>query len=107
MTKQMQAALHIANYRSIKDFALPAINVEQEEIHFDKMNYGVLSGGQKSAISWLWCVWKDQQVPETDDGDPEFTFNLAAGVRDPFAGFGNLDRELQTIILEAIAIRHS
>lgn len=77
----------------IKDKMAHAVNFEKEEIFFDKINYGVLSGGEKTVISWLYLLWKDEMPPE--------------GWRSPFESFGNLDTSMQKKILTAMMDRYS
>ncbi len=107
MSRQMEALLMLANFRSIKDILMPIIDPEKEEIHWDRLEYGVLSGGQKAAISWAWCIWSDKQTPtENKHGDPNYCI-FDGKPRDPFEGFGVMDRELQTLIAKALLHRYS
>jgi hypothetical protein len=107
MSKQMEALLMLANYRSIKDILMPIVDPEKEEIHWDRLEYGVLSGGQKAAISWAWCIWNDRQTPvENKHDDPNYCI-FDGKPRDPFEGFGVMDRELQALIAKALLHRYS
>lgn len=77
----------------IKEKMAHAVNLEKEEIYFDKINYGAFSGGEQTIISWLYLLWKDDLPPE--------------GWRNPFEGFSNLDTNLQRKILTAMVDRYS
>lgn len=63
------------------------------DIFFSRLEYGVLSGGEKTAVSWAYAIWRDEV-----NQDPDW--------RDPFDGFGILSLARQKRILEAMAIRH-
>lgn len=106
MTKQLEAVLMIAKHPLVVDAMLPVIDEKNEQIDFNRINYGVLSGGGKALVSWAWCIWKDQQVCETNEGDTEFKFHLKMGIRDPFEGFCALEPALQALVLRALATRH-
>lgn len=98
----------IANYPAVKPHLLPYIDEAKEDIHWDKMGYGGLSGGVKTAISWAYCIWTDRAIPSVylegnpKDDDSDFIRNW----RDPFEGFGAMDSELQMLCLNALAHRH-
>lgn len=66
-------------------------------IQWHALNYGVLSGGEKGAITWAYAIWCD--VSPTSQGEQKYW-------RDPFDGFCTLDNGLQDIILRAFAFRH-
>jgi hypothetical protein len=95
MTKQMQALLTIATHPSLEEVLLPAINISREEFNLQKVKYETLSTGIQTAVSWAWCIWKDMQTSNTDEG-----------IRDPFEGFGNMSRDLQRLVLHALLVRH-
>ena len=75
MSNAMKAIVMIADHKAMKDVLKPALDVERDEIHWDKIDMGGLSGGQRTAISWAYAIWTDSQI------DP------AKGMRDPFEGF--------------------
>lgn len=77
----------------IKNKMAPVLNLEKEEIHFDQINYGALSSGEQTVISWLYLLWKDELPPE--------------GWRSPFESFSNLDTSIQRKILTAMIDRYS
>ncbi len=93
MSKQLQAVLMIARHPVMRDVLLPIINQQNETIFWEKLDYGVLSGGMKTAASWARAVWSDELPPKQ--------------WRDPFEGFPVMSRELQRIVLAAVAYRHS
>ena len=95
MSRQMEAVLMIAAHPVIKDALMPIIDVAKEEIHWGDFNYGVLSGGQKAAVSWVYAIWQDQ----SPDAVRHF--------RDPFEGFGVMSRELQALVVKALLHRHN
>ena len=92
MSNQLRAVLLIAEHPAISHVMLPLIAIAREDIDWRSLNYGVLSGGQKAAVSWLYSIWTDGPVPK--------------GWRDPFEGFGVMDRKLQLLVLQALATRH-
>jgi len=91
---QLKAILLIANYPALKPVVLPLIDTETETIFFEDLSYGSLSGGIKTAVTWIYCIWTDELPPRE------------WGWRDPFEGFGVMDAELQKLILKAMAYRH-
>lgn len=103
MTKQMEALLMIAKNPVVSRILMPAINIESEEVRWEAVSVGGLSGGEKAAISWAWCVWNDRQIPEMKSED--YTASREEFWRDPFEGFGTMNRDLQTTILAALAHR--
>jgi hypothetical protein len=74
MTRQLEAVLMIAEaVPSVRNRLLAVIDQRNETIYWEDLNYGVLSGGEKAAVSWAYAVWTDAPVPD--------------GWRDPFEGF--------------------
>jgi hypothetical protein len=109
MTRQMEAILIIASDPRLKAILSPIIDQENEEIHWEKLNYGVLSGGIRTAVSWAFCIWTDGQVPRSAYDDNQTLPDpmcLENGWRDPFEGVGMMDRSLQVLVLKALAHRH-
>ena len=104
MTKQMMALLMIAEYPYLRQVLMPSIDIQSEEFHIEKIQYGTLSGGQKTAVSWAWCIWKDCQIPTERGG---YGLSIESGARDPISGFGALDKPLQQVILKSLLLRHS
>lgn len=104
MTKQMEAFLMIAKNPVIWSIMEPIIDLKNESVFFDRLSVGVLSGGQKAAVSWCWCIWNDRQIPEQKSED--WRASKEEGWRDPLEGFGVMNRELQIAVLNALAHRH-
>ena len=52
----MKAILMIADHKAMKDVLKPAIDVERDEVRWEKIDFGVLSGGQRTAISWAYAI---------------------------------------------------
>jgi len=52
MTKQLGAVLMIARHLLVADAMMPMIDIAHEQIDFDKINYGILSGGGKALVPW-------------------------------------------------------
>lgn len=102
MSRQLEAVLMIAEYPSVKPYLMPIVDKEHEQVHWDRLNYGVLSGGLKAAVSWAWCIWTDTQVPRVEADWREYP---GYPMRDPFEGFVVMDAELQFIVLQALAHR--
>ena len=92
MSNAMKAILMIAEHKVMKDVLKPALDIERDEIHWDKIDRGGLSGGQRTAVSWAYAIWTDSQI------------DLSKGMRDPFEGFRSLDRDLQFKIIGALAL---
>ena len=91
MSKAMKAVMMIADHPAMKDVLKPALDIERDEVHWDKIAVGGLSGGQRTAIAWAYAIWTDSQI------------DLSNGMRDPFEGFRSLDRDLQFKIIGALA----
>lgn len=91
---QLRAILVIVNYPALKPIILPVIDFDTETIFFEELGYGALSGGIKTAVTWIYCIWTDELPPRE------------WGWRDPFEGFGVMDSELQQLILRAMLFRH-
>ena len=92
VSRQMQAILMLAEYPLLAPFLKPVIDVENETVDFDQIDYGLLSGGGKAAVSWAHSIWVDKVIP---------------GLRDPFDGFGVMNRDLQRLVLMALMHRWS
>jgi hypothetical protein len=88
----MKAVLMIAGHPAMKDILMPAIEIERDEIRWEKISMGGLSGGQRTALSWAYAIWTDSQI------DP------SRGMRDPFEGFRSMDRDLQFKVIGALAL---
>lgn len=84
---------------------MPLIDQKNETIDWARLNVGVLSGGIKAAVAWAACIWTDMQIPTDKYGD-EYVNIMDAHFRDPFDGFGVMDRSLQVLVLKALAHRH-
>lgn len=93
MTNTMKAVLMIAEHRTMKDIMMPAIDVERDEIRWNKIDPVGLSSGQRTALSWAYAIWTSAQV------------DLSKGMRDPFDGFRSMDRDLQLSVIGALAVR--
>ncbi|OFZ81078.1 MAG: hypothetical protein A2603_05925 [Bdellovibrionales bacterium RIFOXYD1_FULL_55_31] len=90
VSRQMQAILMLAEYPMLDPILNPVIDLENETVDFSEIDYGVLSGGGKAAISWAHSIWADKVIP---------------GLRDPFDGFGVMNRDLQRLVLMALMHR--
>lgn len=84
----------------LEKILLPQIDTKRELIHWECLNYGVLSGGEKAAVSWARCVWNDKQVPTTPAEWEEYP---GYPMRDPFEGFGIMEPDLHAAVLSALA----
>ena len=93
MSSAMKAILMIAEHPAMKDILMPAMDVDRDEIHWDKIDPSGLSGGQRTALSWAYAIWTDAQV------------DSSTGMRDPFEGFRSMDRALQFCVIGALARR--
>jgi hypothetical protein len=107
LSRQMEAILILASHPLLQPILSPVIDLKSESVDFGRIDYGVLSGGAKTAIAWAWCIWKDEQIPEHSDGDKDFHFTIREGVRDPFSRFGVMERRLQLLITKALLHRWS
>lgn len=106
MSKQMEALLMIAKHPLMKPIMMPHIRIDTEDADFNAMVRG-RSGGEKAVLAWAWALWKDEQVPASNEGEADFIFHKGDGgsARDPFSGFGAMDTELQLLCLTAFAHR--
>lgn len=104
MTLQMEAILMIAKHPLIEPILLPLIDPERETIHWSRLKYGVLSGGEKAAISWAWCIWTDTQIPH-GKAECELANLCDLNWRDPFDCFGVMGGSLQRTVLAALSHR--
>ncbi len=93
MSAAMKAVLKIAENPKMKNILMPVINLEAEEIDWDKIQMASLSGSQSTAIAWAKCIWSCSQVEPS------------SGMRDPFEGFRGMDRDLQLAIISALVTR--
>ena len=83
---------YLCTHPLIERLVKPYYNRECETVRFRDINYGVLSGGEKAALSWAYGIWTNEMPPK--------------GWRDPFEGFGVMSEDLQKIIIEAMALRN-
>ena len=95
-SSNMKAVLIIAEHKELGKILTPLLNIERDEIDWERLNKyeGTLSGGFRAAISWAVCLFCDEVPPED------------WGYRDPFGSFGAMDRELQALVMKALALRH-
>jgi hypothetical protein len=93
-SSNMKAVLVIAQNKNIGPIITPALNIERDSINWEMLRYGGQSGGVQAALSWAYCLFCDELPPKD--------WNY----RDPFEGFFSLDREIQVLILQAMAARH-
>lgn len=93
-SSNMRAVQIMCRHKAIGKILDPLLNIERDEIEWKKISYGGLPGGYQAAISWVFAVFCDHAPPED--------WNY----RDPFDSFGNMDRDIQVLAIEAIAIRH-
>lgn len=91
LSRQMQALLIIAGQSAVADILLPLLDIAHDDVCWDVLDYKVLSGGQKAALSWAWVIWHDRVNPKW---------------RDPFDGFGIMGASLQEAVLDALKCRH-
>ena len=89
----MKAVLVLAQHKNLGLTLKPALNIERDSISWESLGYGGQSGGVQTALSWAYCLFCDELPPKD--------WNY----RDPFDGFGNLDRDIQVLIFQAMAIR--
>lgn len=104
MSKQIEAIEILLGHPLFKRFLGPVFDAQLENLHLDRINYGVLSGGEKAAISWAWVIWMDKQAPKSKKDWQEWP---GYQLRDPFEGFGVMDETLQEIVLRAYIHRWS
>lgn len=93
-SSNMKAVLVLAQNKNLKPILTPALNIERDSINWESFGYGGQSGGVQTALSWAYCLFCDELPPKD--------WNY----RDPFDGFFSLDREIQILILQAMATRH-
>lgn len=103
MTRQLEAVLIIARHPVMEPILMPLIDLEHEEVRWDRIRSG-LSGGERAAAAWAWCVWNDHQIPVTKAAD--WGASREEGWRDPFEGFGVMSPSLQRACLQALLHRH-
>lgn len=93
-SSNMKAVLVLAKHKNLGQVLNPSLNIERDSINWESLGYGGQSGGVQTALSWAYCLFCDELPPKD------------WGFRDPFDGFGNLDRDIQVLILQAMATRH-
>lgn len=93
-SSNMKAVLLLASHKSLKPILEPALNIERDSIKWELFGYGGQSGGVQTVLSWAYCLFCDELPPKD--------WNY----RDPFDGFFSLDRDLQVLVFQAMAIRH-
>lgn len=93
-SSNMKAVLVLTQNKNLEGILKPVLNIERDSIKWDSLNYGGQSGGIQSALSWAYCFFCDELPPK------EWNF------RDPFDGFFSMDRDLQALVLQAMATRH-
>lgn len=93
-SSNMKAVLVLASHKNLKPILEPALNIERDSINWERFGYGGQSGGVQTALSWAYCLFCDELPPKD------------WGYRDPFDGFFSLDRDIQVLVLQAMASRH-
>ena len=92
MTSYLRALLIIANHPVVQNILMPLIDQKNEQFYWHDLNYGVLSSGEKVAVSWALSLWSDEVLP--------------ADWTNSILGFGIMSSSLQTAVLKAIEVRH-
>lgn len=54
ISRQKRALIMIASHAATGETLTNVMESRRDEIHWDNLGYGVLSGGQKTAVSWAW-----------------------------------------------------
>lgn len=90
----MKSVIELLNNSYIRSNLATAIDVDSDIIYWDKFNYHSKPSSLQTVISWIYCLYFDEIPP------------LDWSYRDPFDGFFSLDRDIQTLIFKAMAIRH-
>lgn len=93
MSKKWQAIMMLMEHPLGKRILAPITDIEEQWVNFDKLNYGVLSGGEKLFASWAFAIAEDKHPPETWRGC--------------FDGMGTLDQDAQILITKALLLRWS
>lgn len=93
-SSNMKAVLVLAQHKTLGPILKPALNIERDSINWEFFGYGGQSGGVQTALSWAYCLFCDELPPKE------------WGFRDPFDGFFSLDRDIQILVLQAMAARH-
>ena len=94
VSSNMRAVLVLLGNKDLRKLLAPLMNIERDEIDWKRINYGSLSGGFQSALSWAISLFCDCLPPE----DWEW--------RDPFSSFGVMDRDLQVLAIRALGVRY-
>lgn len=90
----MKAVLVLAQHKYFGPIIKPALDVERDSVDWTALGYGGQSGGTQTLISWCYCLFCDELPPKE------------WGYRDPFEGFGSLDRDIQVLLFQAQAALH-
>lgn len=93
-SSNMKAVLVLASHKNLQPILEPALNIERDSIDWNRFGYGGQSGGVQTVLSWAYCLFCDELPPKD--------WNY----RDPFDGFFSLDRDIQILVLQAMATRH-
>lgn len=93
-SSNMKPVLILAQHKNLRDILVPALNIERDAINWELFGYGGQSGGVQVVLSWVYCLFCDELPPKD--------WNY----RDPFDGFFSLDRDIQVLVLKAMASRH-
>lgn len=94
ISSNMRAVLVLLGKKELRKLLGPLMNIERDEIDWKRINYGTLSGGFQSALSWAYSLFCDEAPPED------------WGWRDPFSSFGVMDRDLQVLAIKGLGVRH-
>lgn len=104
MSRQVEALKMLLTDELFQRLLGPVFDAKGEMCHFDRIPYGVLSGGERAAISWAYAIWEDRRPP-TRESDTDWKEWPGYLMRDPFEGFGVMDWTRQQLVLEAYAWR--
>ncbi len=102
MSKQVEAIRMLVCTPLGERILAPVFNPKNETLDFSAINYGALSGGEKTFVSWAWYIWMDKETSRDPVVFKEFP---DYPMRDGVEGFGVLSPEYQRVLLMAFAYR--
>lgn len=91
----MRPVLKICEYGPMNELLYPLINVQTDEIAFEKIDYPKITVDQQIAMSWVFHLFCDCAPDEE-----------TWGYVDPFKNLGKVDFELKEKIIQALGVRY-
>jgi hypothetical protein len=105
MERETESILMLMEHPLAQEILGPVFDPKKENLHFERISYGVLSGGEKALVSWAWALWMGCQPPSAKQ-ESDWKEWPGYSMRDAFHGLSVLDDDLTAVVVRAFLHRY-